>query len=86
MTDTPTAAQIAAFLKDEENVESLTEAVRELSQICLNGTSDRPPVGIQPLVSAGSAVFLAAENNPEFDSRYLGRWQIGLDLGGDNND
>ena len=48
MPDTPTAAQIAAFLEDEENVESLTEAVRELSQICLNGTSDRPPVGIIP--------------------------------------
>ena len=48
MTDFPTAAQIAAFLEDDENVESLTEAVRELSQICLNGTSDRPPVGILP--------------------------------------
>ena len=48
MTDVPTAAQNAAFLEDEENVESLTEAVRELSQICLNGTSDRPPVGILP--------------------------------------
>lgn len=76
MPNIPFADEIHAFLEDEENVESLTEAVRELSQICLNGTSDRPPVGIQPVISAGSAVFLAAENNPEFDSRYLGRWQI----------
>ena len=48
MTDVPTAAQNAAFLEDEENVESLTEAVRELSQICRNGTADRPPRGILP--------------------------------------
>ena len=48
MSDIPTVAQIATFLEDEENVESLTEAVRELSQICLNGTADRPPVGILP--------------------------------------
>ena len=46
MTDFPTAAQIAAFLEDEGNVDSLTEAVRELSQICLNGTSGLPPRGI----------------------------------------
>lgn len=37
MTDIPTAAQIAAFLEDEENVESLTDAVQELGNICADG-------------------------------------------------
>lgn len=46
MPDIPTAAQIAAFLEDDENVEALTDAVQELNNICINGTSDRPPRGI----------------------------------------
>ena len=71
MTDIPLADEIHAFLEDEENVESLTEAVRELGNICaagfLAGLADRPPVGI-------------SEESPEFERRYMGRWQIGIDL------
>lgn len=37
MSDIPTAAQIAAFLEDEENVEALTDAVQELGAICADG-------------------------------------------------
>lgn len=46
MTDIPTAAQIAAFLEDDANVEALTDAVQELHRIFRDGTSDRPPRGI----------------------------------------
>lgn len=67
MSDTPTAAQIAAFLEDDANVEALTDSVQELLRIFLDGTADRPPVGL-------------AEENPEFERRYMGRWQIGIDL------
>ena len=46
MTDFPTATQIAAFLEDDANVEALTDAVQELNNICINGTSGLPPRGI----------------------------------------
>ena len=49
MTDFPTSAQIATFLEDDANVEALTDAVRELHHIFLNGTADRPPRGILPI-------------------------------------
>lgn len=49
MTDTPTAAQIAAFLEDDANVEALTDAVQELHRILRDGTADRPPRGILPI-------------------------------------
>lgn len=49
MPNIPFADAIHAFLEDEANVEALTDAVQELSNICINGTSDRLPVGIQPL-------------------------------------
>lgn len=70
MSDIPTAAQIAAFFECEENVEALTEAVQELNNIFINGTSDRPPVGIVPVeespsVSAGTLIFLAADRFTE---------------------
>lgn len=67
MPNIPFADEIHAFLEDEENVEALTDAVQELKNIFINGTSDRPPVGI-------------AEASPEFERRYMGRWQIGIDL------
>lgn len=49
MSDIPTAAQLAAFLEDEENVEALTDAAQALHHIFLDGTSDRPPRGIFPI-------------------------------------
>lgn len=48
--------------------------------------------GLVEMVPAGDGcVFQFGErefgdaNTPEFDTRYLGRWQIGVDLGGDNH-
>ena len=61
------ADEIHAFLDDEVNVEALTDAVQELQRIFRDGTADRPPVGL-------------AEETPEFERRYMGRWQIGIDL------
>lgn len=49
MSDTPTAAHIAAFLEDDANVEALTDAVQELQRIFRDGTFDRPPRGILPI-------------------------------------
>lgn len=46
MPNIPFADEIHAFLEDEENVEALTEAVQELNNICINGTSGLPPRGI----------------------------------------
>lgn len=43
------------------------DAFAIVENILINGTAARPPVGI-------------AEENPEFERRYMGRWQIGIDL------
>lgn len=83
MTDPVTADWVAALLSDDPVVKAFVEAGAELF---INGTTDRPPCGILPFVIANSDTNPETENNPEFDTRYLGRWQIGVDLGGDNND
>lgn len=65
MPNIPFTDEIHAFLEDEANVEALTEAVQELNNICINGTSNRLPVGIAPVeetpfISAGTCIYLAA--------------------------
>ena len=45
MHNIPFADEIHAFLEDDANVEALTDAVQELNNICINGTSGLLLVG-----------------------------------------
>lgn len=67
MTDIPTAAQIAAFLEDDANVEALTDAVQELQRIFRDGTSGRPPRGILPIETLQT---MTREDHSQIHSQY----------------